>query len=80
MDEQATSLEARAERDLFKRLGELGRDHILVFISHRFATVRRSDQILVVLDGRVAEHGNHEDLMTLRIYAELYAMQAEQFS
>ncbi len=81
MDEPAASLDARAERDLFERLGELGRDRMVVFISHRFATVRRADQILVLLDGRVAEHGDHEELMALGgVYAELYSMQAEQFS
>ncbi len=41
----------------------------------------RADHILVLLDGRVAEHGTHDDLMGLGgVYAELYAMQAEQFS
>jgi ATP-binding cassette subfamily B protein len=81
MDEPAASLDARAERDLFERLGELGRDRMVVFISHRFATVRRADHILVLLDGRVAERGNHDDLMDLGgVYAELYSMQAEQFS
>ena len=75
------ALDARAERDLFERLGELGRDRMVVFISHRFATVRRADQIIVLLDGRVAEHGKHDDLVELGgVYSELYAMQAEQFS
>ena len=51
-----------------------------VFISHRFATVRRADQILVLLDGRVAERGTHDELMALgAVYAELYTIQAEQF-
>ena len=80
MDEPAASLDARAERDLFERLGELGRDRMVVFISHRFATVRKADQILVLLDGHVAEHGTHDDLMAVGgVYAELYSMQAEQF-
>jgi ATP-binding cassette subfamily B protein len=80
MDEPAASLDARAERDLFERLAELGRDRMVVFISHRFATVRRADEILVLLDGRVAERGTHDELMALSgVYAELYSMQAEQF-
>jgi ATP-binding cassette, subfamily B, bacterial len=81
MDEPAASLDPRAERDLFDRLHELGRDRLVVFISHRFATVRRADQIIVLLDGQVAEHGKHDDLMALGgVYAELYSLQAEQFS
>jgi ATP-binding cassette, subfamily B, bacterial len=80
MDEPAAALDARAERDLFERLAELGRDRMVVFISHRFATVRHADQILVLLDGRVAERGAHDDLMALGgLYAELYTMQADQF-
>lgn len=81
MDEPAASLDARSERDLFDRLSELGRDRMVVFISHRFATVRNADQILVMLEGRVAERGAHDELMAFGgVYAELYAMQAQQFS
>lgn len=80
MDEPAASLDPRAERDLFERLHALGRDRMVVFISHRFATVRRADLILLLLDGRVAERGTHDELMALgAVYAELYTMQAEQF-
>ena len=81
MDEPAASLDARAERDLFERLTDLGRDRMVVFISHRFATVRRADHIIVLLDGCIAEQGNHDELMALGgVYAELYEMQAERFS
>ena len=81
MDEPAASLDARAERDLFDRLTELGRDRMVVFISHRFATVRRADSIQVLLDGNVAERGTHDELMSLGgVYAELYTLQAVQFS
>lgn len=80
MDEPAASLDPRAERDLFERLHALGRDRMVVFISHRFATVRRADVILLLLEGRVAERGTHDELMALGgVYAELYTMQAEQF-
>ena len=81
MDEPAASLDPRAERDLFDRLHDLGRDRMVVFISHRFATVRRADQIIVLLEGQVAEQGDHDELMALGgVYAELYSLQAEQFS
>jgi hypothetical protein len=76
----AAGYDTRLFTDLFARLAELGPDRMVVFICHRFATVRRADQILVLLDGRVAESGTHEDLMALGgVYAELYTMQAEQF-
>jgi ATP-binding cassette subfamily B protein len=81
MDEPAAALDALAERDLFERLAVLGQDRMVVFISHRFATVRRADQILVLLDGRIVERGAHDELMAVGgVYAELYSIQSEQFS
>ena len=80
MDEPAASLDPRAERDLFERLHDLGRDRMVVFISHRFATVRRADRIVFMLEGRIAEQGSHDELIALNgLYAELYTMQAQQF-
>ncbi len=80
MDEPAASLDPRAEVDLFERLHELGQNRMVVFISHRFATVKRADHILVLLDGHVAEEGTHDDLMAHRgVYHDLYTLQAAQF-
>ena len=80
MDEPAASLDPRAERDLFERLHDLGKDRMVVFISHRFATVRRADHIVFLLEGRIAEQGSHDELIALHgLYAELYALQAQQF-
>ena len=80
MDEPAAALDPRAERDLFDRLHVLGHNRMVLFISHRFATVRRADHIVLLLGGRVAEAGNHEELMALGgVYAELYSLQADQF-
>jgi ATP-binding cassette, subfamily B, bacterial len=81
MDEPAAALDPRAERDLFGRLRELGQDRMVLFVSHRFATVHQADHIVVLLEGQVAEHGTHEELLSLGgLYAELYTLQAEQFS
>jgi len=80
LDEPAASLDPRAERDLFERLHALGRGRTVVFISHRFATVRRADLIVVLLDGHVVERGTHDELMAHgKVYAELYSIQAQQF-
>jgi ATP-binding cassette subfamily B protein len=50
-------------------------------VSHRFSTVRMADSILVVGDGRIAEAGTHDELVALGgIYADLYALQARQYS
>ena len=45
-------------------------------IAHRLSTIRDSDRILLVEDGRIAEQGNHEELMRLNgKYAAMYRMQ-----
>jgi ATP-binding cassette subfamily B protein len=80
MDEPAASLDPLGERELFARLNELGRDRAVVFISHRFATVRRADHIVFLLEGRVVEEGSHDELVAgAGLYAELYELQADQF-
>jgi ATP-binding cassette, subfamily B, bacterial len=48
-----------------------------VLISHRFSTVRMADRILVLEQGRIVEHGTHQQLVALGgKYAELFDLQA----
>lgn len=81
MDEPAAALDPRAEQDLFERLHKLGRNRMVLFISHRFATVHRADHIIVLINGLIVEQGTHAELMELGgVYAELYTLQAGQFA
>ena len=52
----------------------------MVFISHRFSTVRMADTIVVLEDGQVAESGSHEKLVALGgKYAHMYGTQAARY-
>ena len=63
LDEPTASLDARAEWQLFEDIRELFRGRTVVFISHRFSTVRRADRIFVLRQGQVIERGSHEELL-----------------
>ncbi len=80
LDEPTSSLDAQAEYEVFKHFRVLTEGKTAVFISHRFSTVRLADRILVVENGRVIEHGSHQELMQLAgRYAELFNLQAEAY-
>ena len=50
-------------------------------IAHRLSTIRRADIIFVVQDGRIAESGNHDTLLSLGgLYAQFFKLQAQQES
>jgi ATP-binding cassette, subfamily B, bacterial len=80
LDEPTSALDAGTEAEIFDRFRELMRGRIAIVISHRFSTVRRSDQILVLKGGRVIERGTHETLMEMQgYYARLFSLQANGY-
>jgi ATP-binding cassette, subfamily B, bacterial len=80
LDEPTAALDAKAEHELFDRIGELLAGRSVVLISHRFSTVRSADRIYVLSAGRVAESGTHEELLAADgTYAELFNLQASPY-
>ena len=80
MDEPAASLDARAEAQLYDTFHELTAGATTIAISHRFATVRKAERVVVLDDGRITEDGTHEELITAGgRYAELFRLQAKRF-
>jgi ATP-binding cassette subfamily B protein len=83
LDEPSAALDIFAEQRFFERLLDetIGsRPQSIVFISHRFATVRRADQILVLEHGRLIEQGTHVELMAgNRHYAHMFMLQVQTY-
>jgi ATP-binding cassette, subfamily B, bacterial len=80
LDEPTSSLDARAEYEVFLNFRELTQGKTAIFISHRFSTVRLADRIFVIEDGELKEQGSHLELMALDgRYAELFNLQANAY-
>ena len=80
MDEPAASLDPRAEAQLYDTFHELTAGATTIAVSHRFATVRKAERVVVLDQGRIVEDGTHEELISAAgRYAELFHLQAKRF-
>lgn len=79
LDEPTASLDARAEAQFFDEFRGATLGLTTVLISHRFATVRHADHVVVVDGGAVAEEGTHDALVAADgLYASLFRFQQAQ--
>lgn len=82
LDEPTSNLDAETEHRLFARYASAARRErqITILVSHRFSTVRMADLIVVVVDGRVVESGDHYELMARDgPYHEMFSLQARGY-
>jgi ATP-binding cassette subfamily B protein len=82
LDEATSALDSESERMVQTALDELMKDRTTLIIAHRLATIIRSDQIVVINEGRVDASGTHEELLKKsELYARLASLQfqAEEF-
>jgi ABC-type multidrug transport system fused ATPase/permease subunit len=80
LDEPSAALDPEAEEVFFEQLLREIQGKSIIFISHRFSTVRRADQILSLRHGQIDEQGTHEELMQQNgRYAALFRMQARWY-
>ena len=76
LDEATSSVDTRTEMHIQQAMVSLMRNRTSLIIAHRLSTIRDADKIVVVKDGRIAEAGNHEELLALGgEYHKLYRNQ-----
>jgi len=76
LDEATSVVEPESEALIQAALERLAAGRTSVIVSHRLSMIRNADLILVIRDGRMAEHGTHDALMTADDwYARMYRMQ-----
>ena len=73
LDEATSALDTESERAIQQSLEKLQKGRTVLVIAHRLSTVQSADQIIVLSDGKVAETGNHDELVKAKgLYARMY--------
>ena len=79
LDEATSSVDTRTEQQIQKAMDNLMKGRTSFVIAHRLSTIKDADLILVMKDGDIVEHGNHEELLKKGgFYADLYNAQFEE--
>jgi ATP-binding cassette subfamily B protein len=80
LDEPTAALDPIAESRLYERYNELSEGRTSVYISHRLASTRFCDRIILIDNKGIAEEGTHDELMALDgKYAELFKIQSKYY-
>ncbi len=76
LDEATSSLDPESEAIINANLGRIARGRVLIVVSHRLSSLVKSDAIMVLEGGGVADIGRHEELLKrCEIYRDLWAQQ-----
>jgi len=77
-DEVTSNIDAESENDIMSVIHNMAKIKTVILISHRLENVVKSDNIILLDNGRIKENGNHSELMALgREYNLMYSTQAE---
>lgn len=81
LDEPTAALDPLSEQEVYLRYRSLAEGRTCVFISHRLASTRFCDRIVLLQDGQIMEEGTHAELLALGgSYCRLFEMQSAYYN
>lgn len=81
LDEPTSSIDAKAEMEIFDRLIKETEKNTVLFVSHRFSTIKDAQRIIVLDKGMIIEDGTHTFLIKNKgKYEQLYTIQAKRYN
>ena len=80
LDEPTSALDPIAESEIYNKYSELTDGRMAVYISHRLASTRFCDRIILIADGSIDEEGTHDELIARNgHYADLFEIQSRYY-
>lgn len=80
LDEPTAALDPLAESEIYQKYSDMANNKTSLFISHRLASTRFCDRIILIKDGGIREEGSHENLLKLNgEYAKLFEVQSRYY-
>ncbi len=81
LDEPTAALDPIAESEVYDNYNRYSDNKTAIFISHRLASTRFSDRIVLLGEGGILEEGSHQELMELHgAYAEMFEVQSRYYA
>lgn len=80
LDEPTAALDPIAESEVYEKFNEMTKNKTAIYISHRLASTRFCDRILMLKEGRITESGKHDQLMSKNgDYAYMFEVQSHYY-
>ncbi|MBD5396114.1 MAG: ABC transporter ATP-binding protein [Lachnospiraceae bacterium] len=80
LDEPTSALDPIAESEIYNKYSELTKGRMAIYISHRLASTRFCDRIILISEGSIDEEGTHDELIIRNgHYADLFEIQSRYY-
>jgi len=82
LDEPTSSLDPKAEAEVFSQFEALTKDKMTIYVSHRMSSSKLCDRVLVLNSGKIIDSGTHEELIGKKsgLYYQMFMAQANNYN